>query len=226
MFFEVRVGEFGTNRPEKPNGTSPRFEDVITSVVQGGNRDWQENRRSNQVLGSVSYFKDGWLGNHHLKAGGETFRTTLTEIWRKGYPGDVLHVLRNGDPAEVYLFQTPSMSENGLRTYGGYASDLWRVNGRLTLSPGLRFDRYRVFFPEQTHPAGLFNPTLQRFGAVDNVIDWNVLAPRIGAIFDLAGDGQDAPEIQLRAVLVRPRNQPWAQRESQLARLVAALLMV
>jgi len=190
VFFDIRVGEFGTDRPETPNGTSPRFEDVITSVVQGGNRDWQENRRSNQVLGSVSYFKDGWLGNHHFKAGGETFRTTLTDIWRKGYPGDVLHVLRNGDPAEVYLFQTPSMSENGLRTYGGYASDLWRLNGRLSLSPGLRFDRFRVFFPEQTHPAGLFNPTPQRFGAVGNVIDWNVVAPRIGAIFDPAGNAR------------------------------------
>jgi hypothetical protein len=54
----------------------------------------------------------------------------------------------------------------------------------------LRFDRFRVFFPEQTHPAGLFNPTLQRFGAVDNVIDWNVLSPRIGAIFDPAGNAR------------------------------------
>ena len=150
----------------------------------------------------------------------------MTDIWRKGYPGDVLHVLRNGDPAEVYLFQTPSMSENGLRTYAVYASDLWRLNGRLTLSPGLRFDRYRVFFPEQTHPAGLFNPTLQPFPAVNNVIDWNLLAPRIGAIYRSGGRRQDAPEIQLRAVLVRPRNQPWTQREPQLDRLVAALLVV
>ena len=54
----------------------------------------------------------------------------------------------------------------------------------------MRFDRFRVFFPEQTHPPGLFNPTLQRFAAVDDVIDWNVLAPRIGAIFDLAGNGR------------------------------------
>ena len=190
LFFEVRVGEFGTNRREKPNGTSPRFEDATTSIVQGGNRDWQQNLRRNQVLGSVSYFKDGWFGNHHLKAGGETFRTTLTEIWRKGYPGDVLHVLRNGEASEVYLFQTPSMSENGSRSYAAYASDSWRLNARLTLSPGLRFDRYRVFFPEQTHPPGLFNPTLQTFPAVDNVIDWNLLAPRIGAIYDLAGDGR------------------------------------
>jgi hypothetical protein len=190
VFFEVRVGEFGANRSEKPNGTSPRFEDAITSVVQGGSRDWQENLHSNQVLGSVSYFKDGLFGDHHLKIGGETLRTTLTDIWRKGYPGDVLHVLRNGEPLEVYLFQTPSMSENGLRTYAGYASDSWRLNGRLTLSPGLRFDRYRVFFPEQTHPPGVFNPTLQLFPAVNNVIHWNLLAPRMGAIYDLAGDGR------------------------------------
>jgi Carboxypeptidase regulatory-like domain/TonB dependent receptor len=190
LLFEVRVGEFGTNRPEKPNGTSPRFEDADTSVVQGGNRDWQENRRSNQVLGSMSYFKDGWLGSHHLKIGGETLRITLTDIWEQGYPGDVLHVLRNDNPAEVYLFQPPSRSENGFRTYGFYATDSWRLNGRLTLTPGLRFDRYRVFFPEQTHPPGRFNPTLQRFPAVDNVIDWNHLAPRIGAIYDLAGDSR------------------------------------
>jgi hypothetical protein len=189
MFVEIRAGEFGTNRAETPNGTSPRFEDAVTSVVQGGNRDWQENRRNDQLFAALSYFKDGWHGDHHLRVGGEAFRITLTDIWNKGYPGDVLHVLRNGDPAEVYLFQTPSRSENGLRTYAVYASDLWRLNSRLTLSPGLRFDRYRVFFPEQTHPAGLFNSTLQPFPAVKNVIDWNLLAPRIGAIYDLARDG-------------------------------------
>jgi hypothetical protein len=189
-FFEIRVGEFGTDRRETPNGDFPRFEDVITSLVQGGTRDWQENRRSNQVLGSLSYFKDGWLGNHRFKAGGETFRTTLTDIWTKGYPGDVLHLLRNGDPAGVYLFQTPSRSESGLRTYGAYFSDLWRLNGRLTLNPGLRFDRFRVFFPEQTHPPGQFNPAPLRFAAVDNVIDWNVVVPRIGVILDAAGNSR------------------------------------
>jgi hypothetical protein len=54
----------------------------------------------------------------------------------------------------------------------------------------LRFDRYRVFFPEQTHPPGLFNPTPQTFPAVDNVSNWSLLAPRIGAIYDVVGDGK------------------------------------
>jgi hypothetical protein len=190
ILFEIRVGEFRTDRPERPNGSAPRFEDAITSVVLGGNRDWEESRRNNQVLGSLSYFKDSWFGDHQFKAGAEILRTTLTDIWRRGYPDDVVHIVRNGDPAEVYLFEAPSQSEDGVSSYGAYVSDLWRLNARVSLNPGLRFDRFRVFFPEQTHPPGRFNQALQRFARVDNVIDWNVPAPRVGAIFSTTADGK------------------------------------
>ena len=91
----MRVGEFAANRRQEPHGDLPRFEDVGNLIVAGGNRDWQQNLRRSQVLGSLSYFKDGWLGNHHFKVGGEIFRTMATEIWRRAYPGDVLHVLQN-----------------------------------------------------------------------------------------------------------------------------------
>jgi hypothetical protein len=188
--FEVRLGEFGADRPERPNGTAPRFEDVGTLIVRGGNRDWQQSLRRDQMVGSFNYFKDGWFGNHLLKAGGEIFRTIATEIWRRSYPGDVLHVLRNGVPIEVYLFQTPSWSESGLWTYGAYASDSWRVNRRLTLNVGLRFDRHRVFLPEQTHPIGRFNSEPQAFAAVANVIDWNMMVPRISVIHDVNDSGK------------------------------------
>jgi hypothetical protein len=188
-FVEARVGQFGANRPQKPNGTTPRFEDVGNLIAAGGNRDWQENFRRSQVLGSLSYFKDGWSGSHHFKAGGEIFRTTATEIWSRAAPGDVLHVLQNGTPLQVYLFQAPSRSESGLWTYSAYANDSWRASNRLTLNLGLRFDRYRVFLPGQIHPPGRFNPTSQSFPAVDNLIDWNILAPRIGFAYDLTGNG-------------------------------------
>ena len=195
VFFEVRVGQFGANRPQKPHGAAPRFEDVGNLIVAGGNRDWQQNFRSSQVLGSLSYFKDGWSGNHHFKVGGEIFRTTATEIWRSAYPDDVLHVLQNRTPIEVYLFETPSRSDSGFWSYAAYANDSWRVNNRLTLNLGLRFDRYRVFLPDQAHPPGRFNPTLQTFPAVDNLIDWNVLAPRIGLIHDFAADGKTVAKL-------------------------------
>ena len=41
MFAEVRIGRFAPSREEIPNGDAPRFENVTTSVVTGGNRDWE-----------------------------------------------------------------------------------------------------------------------------------------------------------------------------------------
>jgi hypothetical protein len=82
-----------------------------------------------------------------------------------------------------------------LWTNSGYANDSWQVSNRLTLNLGLRFDHYRVFLPEQAHPAGRFNPTLQTFPAVRTLIDWNLLAPRIGVIHDLAGNGKTIAKL-------------------------------
>jgi len=188
--FEVRGGEFGADRREKPNGTGLRFEDVVTLLVRGANRDYEQTLRRDQLFGSFSYFPHGRLGNHSFRGGGELFRQMETETWRKSYPGDVLHVLNNGEASEVYLFQTPSGSANGLWTYSGFASDAWSLNRRLTLNLGVRFDRYRVFVPEQFHPAGRFNSEPQTFAAVDNVIDWNVIVPRIGGIYELSRHGR------------------------------------
>ncbi len=190
MFFEMRAGQFGYNWPNKPNGTDRRSEDIGNSTVYGGNRDWNRNRRRNQMLTSLSFFKDGWAGSHNFKFGADVFRESVTDDWIDGYPGDVLQVLRSGAPIEVYQFQTPSTSENGLWTYSGFVSDTWRVGGRLTLLPGVRFDRYRAFLPEQEHPVGRFNPVAQSFEAVDEVIVFNHVAPRLGVTFDLRGNGR------------------------------------
>jgi hypothetical protein len=217
---EVRAGEFGADRREKPNGMAARFEDVGTPIVRGGNRDWQQSLRRHEVFGSFSYLRDGRFGSHAFKAGGEIFRNMDTEIWNKSYPGDVLHVLKNGAASEVYLFQTPSRSANGLWTYAGYASDSWRVNRRLTVNLGLRFDRYRVFLPEQTHPAGRFNAQPQVFAAVANVIDWNVIVPRVGIIHDLSGDGRSLVKVSYGRYSFAPgsgfnanaNNSPWWRR--------------
>ena len=189
LFVEVRAGQFGADLQQQPRGAAPRFEDVSTQSVRGGNRDFLSHLRREQIVGSLSHFKNGWFGNHHFKAGGEVYRTTQAEIWRKGYPGDVLHVLSNGNPREVFLLQTPSRSVAGFWAYGAYANESWQVNDRMTLDLGLRFDRFRLFLPAQEHPVGRFNPTADTFAAVRNVVDWNVLAPRVGIIADPLGDG-------------------------------------
>ena len=197
MFFEVRGGQFGYDWPYTRNSNAPAFQDLSTNVVSGGNQDgWWTNRRRNQGFATLSIFKDGWAGSHNFKIGGELFGES-TE-YKRGFggvgnvPGDVLHILRNGVPSEVLLFQSPVDSFDGLSTLGLYVTDTWRASSKLTLSLGLRFDRYRSYLPAQVGPpTSTFNPNPQvTFAAIDNLLTWNLPAPRLGFTYDLTGSGK------------------------------------
>jgi hypothetical protein len=168
----------------------PRFEDLVTLTAVGGNRTWREDLHKTQLTGSLSYLHEGRGGRHQLKAGGEIVRAVAAETWYRGFAGDVVHVLRGGTPAEVYLLETPSQSRSGQWWYSAFANDSWYAHDRLTVNGGLRYDRFRAFLPEQQHPAGRFNPTPHTFEPVDQVAAWNAVAPRVGATFDPVGDGR------------------------------------
>ncbi len=195
-FVEVRGGQFRYVWPNSRYTEETAYQDIGTSLVSGGNRDgWFRTPSRNQVSGSLTYFKSGWAGSHNFKVGGEWFRETFTDERGRGgvgnVPGDVLHILNNGRASEVYLFATPSLSEQGLQTLGLYLQDTWRLSPRLTINAGLRFDRYRAFLPEQEGPpVGRFNPTQQSFAAVDNLKTFSNPVPRLGLIFDITGQGR------------------------------------
>jgi hypothetical protein len=195
-FFEIRGGQFHYLWPNTRYTNSPAYADLTTNIVSGGNRDgWFNIPTRNQVLGSFSYFKDGWGGSHNFKIGGEIFDERFDYLRGQGglgyVPGDVLHVLRGGLPTEVLFFLSPTASLNGLRTYGAYLADTWRTSSRLTLSLGARFDRYRSYLPEQTGPpVGPFNTVQTTFPANNNLLTWNLPAPRVGMTYDLRGNGK------------------------------------
>jgi hypothetical protein len=186
----VRIGQFVVRRTESPNGGSPRVEDLTAPTVFGGNRSWREDLRRTQVSGSLSYLHEGRGGRHQIAAGAESVRALAGEVWYRGYPGDVLHVLAGPTPSEVYLLQTPSESWSGQQWTSAFVTDSWYVHDRLTISGGLRFDRFRIFLPGQVHPGGRFNATSQTFEPVDRVALWNAFAPRVGISLDPLGDGR------------------------------------
>jgi len=133
-------------------------------------------------------------------------------------------VLNGGRASEVVLFQTPSASLNGLWTTGLYASDVWRIGSRLTLTAGVVFDRYRSYLPEQIGPpVGPFNTTQTSFAAVNNLITWNLTAPRIGFTYDLTGNGKTVLKANYASYwwnpgttsidsLVNPNSPDWYRR--------------
>jgi outer membrane receptor protein involved in Fe transport len=190
LFFEIRGGQYGFDWPDTNYISTPRYEDLGNNLVSGANHTREIDIRRNQVLGSVSHFRHGRLGDHNLKIGWEIFRDTNAQTESAGSFGDIVQILRNGTPIEVYLLGNPARSVNGLWTYGAYVSDTWRLTKRLSLNLGLRFDRYRNFLPAQVHEADRFNPSATVFPAVDNLNIWNTMAPRVGATFDLSGNGK------------------------------------
>jgi len=229
MFFEIHGGQFHYLWPNTRHTNAPAYQDLSTNVVSGGNQDgWFRDITRNQILGSLSYFKDGWAGSHNFKIGGEFFNERYDDLRGQDnlgqVPGDVLMVLNNGKPSEVILFQSPSASLNGLWTTGLYASDVWRVGSRFTLNVGIVYDRYQSYLPGQTGPpVGPFNPTQVSFAAVNNLITWNTVAPRLGFTYDLTGDGKTVlkgnyalywwnPGTTSIDSLVNPNSPDWYRR--------------
>lgn len=188
-FFEVRTGAFGYDWKDTPSGSAPAYEDLNTNIVAGRARDRDYKIKRNQVLGSLSYLKNGWLGSHSFKLGGEWFRETQTASRFAGSYNNVLQVLRSGVPSEVMLFE-PAASENGLYVLGSYLQDNWKISNRLTVNLGLRYDYYRNFLPEQVHGAFSYTTAPITFAAVKDLSHWNLPAPRIGVTYSLTADGK------------------------------------
>jgi len=74
----------------------------------------------------------------------------------------------------------------------------------VTLTPGLRSTANPRVPPRAGASAGAVQCTEDTFPAVDDVVTWNLFAPRIGLNLRSPRQRQDGPEIQLRTLLVEP----------------------
>lgn len=146
-----------------------------------------------RIVSSVSYV----TGSHNLKTGIQYtwgFQSRQEQLLN----GDLIQLYRNGVPDSVQIQNTPNWSvalDSGTRTdldydVGLYAQDSW-TRGRLTINPGVRIDLLANSFPEQNVLAGRFVGE-RHFAAVKDVLKWKDVSPRIGAAYDLFGDGTTA----------------------------------
>jgi len=138
------------------------------------------NQRRRMSLNSAfTYYLDA-LGYHAIKAGVQAERLTSYLIY-PGVENDVVYYEHNGDPTDLQGY-TPSYKEvynsnweskvtGGL--VGVYLQDVWQPIERLTIRPGLRLD---------------FSDLRDDLG--DRIFSSVTLAPRLGAAFDVFGDGR------------------------------------
>ena len=88
------------------------------------------------------------------------------------YPSGSYTLLFNrGVPAELRTYNTPTNPIDRVYSQAAFVTDTWSL-GRVTLSYGVRWERYHNFYPDQTKAAGQFSIE-QRFarrGCAD--VEW------------------------------------------------------
>jgi outer membrane receptor protein involved in Fe transport len=181
---EVRAGNWYA--PWKNYSLAPdqyRYEDIGNGNLQGGAPYYEDLRSRPQLLGSLNYYKKGWIGSHDFKVGGELLREN-DDQYDGGTRGNMIMILRSGTPIEVYLTESPNQEQSGLWARSLFVTDQWQANPHLTFDLGVRYDGYRPFLDAQSHTAGT---TTTSFDAVPALLTWNNWAPRLGVVYDLTG---------------------------------------
>jgi hypothetical protein len=214
-FLDVLAGNWYNFFPLEPtdqygftSNVGPGRIDTATNQRTGYHDTYQDQKRYKpQVYVALSYFKDGWAGSHDFKGGYDWKRDR--RFYMRPQPFDLFYRDLNGRVNELELYNSPNNPQNDVVYNAGHISDTWKVNDRLTLNLGLRFEQYVDEFPDQSFtpnghpvlmnwPAGL-NPTerarymalVAPFSAQGKVVsDTFNVSPRAGFAYALTEDNR------------------------------------
>jgi hypothetical protein len=141
-------------------------------------------------IGSLSYV----TGSHAFKTGFAMTEGPSNEVATVN--NDVTLVYNGTTATQAILTASPRNARDRLKAdLGLYVQDQWTLQ-QLTLNLGLRYDYFNSQLEDQQFAAGTYVPA-RTLAAIKNLPSWKDLNPRIGASYDLFGNGKTAVKTSL-----------------------------
>jgi hypothetical protein len=190
-YVEARyAGFYGDDHGSPLDGSArinPRFLDLDSGEVTGGVYSWYDGKSyKTGVNAKVSHFADDFLGGSHDFKFGVQYNSGGAD-YTTGY-NDYIYTY-SGVPDYGYT-QLPFKEVGHMRAVGVFLDDTFRVNKRLTLNLGVRYDWSKADLPGGPRLDREGNPTGVDVPGVDSVFTWNSVSPRVGFSWKVTGDGK------------------------------------
>jgi outer membrane receptor protein involved in Fe transport len=195
LMISAQQGYFGFPNAKR-DGVSPGKPatiDIATQFVTGDHLDdgFRANYQRHHSKAVVSWYRPDLIaGSHEIKGGVDYVHSisATRNVPRAG--GEYQLRFNNGAPFQLNTQNTPNQSVAHDSYLGLYAQDSWSIARRLTLNLGLRFDRNAGWVPEQCREAAPF-AAAGCFPEIAMRI-FNAVGPRVGASYDVFGNGKMA----------------------------------
>jgi outer membrane receptor protein involved in Fe transport len=177
----------GPSDPNQPLDL-PRFYALDTGFISGGHYYWYDLQPERTTVNTkVSHLADDFLGaSHEFRFGVQYNESEAGGVY--GYNDLILTYGPGYDYGYGYT-RVPFSYSGNTEAWGVFVDDTVRVNDRLTLNFGVRWDSNKAFSREQQELDADLQPTGVEFPEVEHYT-WEYISPRLGFNYQLTGDGR------------------------------------